>query len=290
MYKLRTRKPLFLALIPIFTLVLVLLFCLPHFTNRKNSNLKTTPKIHIEKHNLRLQLAHSTCEGTRYPQLCVSTLSSFPNLTTKSLTHIISSLINYTLHEVKSSSSNCTGLRNKLRNLHPLENRALDDCIKLFDDTVDELNITMINLSNTKMKSKHKLQTLLSAAMTNLYTCLDGFAYTEGNVRHKIQDRLLHISHHVSNSLAMLKKVPVVRGLQVKKASESDQNMFPEYGNMMKSGFPSWVSSKERKLLETNVSETRFDIVVAKDGSGNFTTIGEALAAAPNSSTTRHVH
>ncbi|KAJ0927790.1 putative pectinesterase [Helianthus annuus] len=34
---------------------------------------------------------------------------------------------------------------------------------------------------------------------------------------------------------------------------------------------------------------TTYDLVVAKDGSGNFTTIGEALNAAPNSSATRFV-
>ncbi|KAF7823783.1 pectinesterase-like [Senna tora] len=41
-------------------------------------------------------------------------------------------------------------------------------------------------------------------------------------------------------------------------------------------------------ILMASFNETRFDFVVAKDGTGNFTTIGEAVAAAPNSSTTRH--
>lgn len=115
--------------------------------------------------------------------------------------------------------------------------------------------------------------------MTNLYTCLDGFAYCKGNVRNRIQDKLFEISHHVSNSLAMLKKVP-----GVKKPSKSEA--FPEYGKL-KDGFPLWVSPKERKLLQVVVNETKFNLVVAKDGTGNFTTIREAIVAAPNSSTTR---
>nr|KYP50987.1 putative pectinesterase/pectinesterase inhibitor 40 [Cajanus cajan] len=113
--------------------------------------------------------------------------------------------------------------------------------------------------------------------MTNLYTCLDGFAYSKGNVRDRIQEGLFQISHHVSNSLAMLKKVPGV---------SSPNEAFPEYGEAKK-GFPSWLSRKDRKLLQAAVNETNFDLVVAKDGTGNFTTIGEALAAAPNSTTTR---
>ncbi|KAI9111416.1 hypothetical protein K1719_017106 [Acacia pycnantha] len=78
----------------------------------------------------------------------------------------------------------------------------------------------------------------------------------------------------------MLKNVP---GLK-KKASKPE--IFPQYGNV-KNGFPSWLYSRERNLLESNVNETRFDLVVAKDGTGNFTTIGEAVNATPNSSTSR---
>lgn len=36
-------------------------------------------------------------------------------------------------------------------------------------------------------------------------------------------------------------------------------------------------------------NETKYDLVVAKDGSGNFTTIGDAVVAAPNMSKTRFV-
>ncbi|KAK7333731.1 hypothetical protein VNO80_30508 [Phaseolus coccineus] len=55
----------------------------------------------------------------------------------------------------------------------------------------------------------------------------------------------------------------------------------------MKYGFPSWVSPNDRKLFQAAVNEMKFDLVVAKDGSGNFTTIGATVVAAPNSSTTR---
>lgn len=197
---------------------------------------------------------------------------------------MISSMVNHTVNEVKASSYNCTGLKKHLKNLQPLEQRALDDCLHLFDDTVLELKTTISDLSKATIGSKrrHDLQTLLSGAMTNLYTCLDGFAYSKGNVRRRIEKKLIRISRHVSNALAMLKKVP-----QVKEKMSVNDEVFPEYGKM-KNGFPSWVSNKDRKLLQASVSETKFDLVVAKDGSGNFTTIGEAVNVAPNSSTTRY--
>ncbi|XP_019428700.1 PREDICTED: pectinesterase-like [Lupinus angustifolius] len=274
----------FRKIAPFLALVFVLFILGTHFTNTlKEPSPTQKHHIHFHKH---IQVAQSTCQGTLYPDLCVSTLATFPNLASKSVPQIISSVVNQTVYEVKSSSYNCSSLRKKLKNLKPLEQRALDDCLKLFDDTTVELKTAIAELSKTTIGSKryHDLQTLLSGAMTNLYTCLDGFAYTKGGknkVRGKIEKRLLKISHHVSNSLAMLKKVP-----GVKKSSKSE--VFPEYSKM-KEGFPSWVNSKGRKLLQASVSETKFNFVVAKDGTGNFTTIGEALAAAPNSSTTRFV-
>lgn len=251
--------------------ILLLLLC--SFTANATTTATTTP--------LHLQVANSTCEGTLYPHLCVSTLSSFPDLTSKTLPQTICTLVNHTISEVTHSSSNFTDLRKHLPALTTLERRALDDCLSLFDGTVSELRTTVADLSQASIGSKryHDSQTLLSAAMTNLYTCLDGFAYSKGKVRDRIQEGLFQISHHVSNSLAMLKKVPGV---------SSPNGAFPEYGEVKK-GFPSWLSRKDRKLLQAAVNETNFDLVVAKDGTGNFTTIGEALAAAPNSTTTRFV-
>ena len=62
--------------------------------------------------------------------------------------------------------------------------------------------------------------------------------------------------------------------------------MFEEYGAVVK-GFPKWISAKNRQLLKDNV--TMADLVVAKDGSGNFTTIMEAVNATADHSKARIV-
>ncbi|KAE8728816.1 Pectinesterase/pectinesterase inhibitor 18 [Hibiscus syriacus] len=51
-------------------------------------------------------------------------------------------------------------------------------------------------------------------------------------------------------------------------------------------GFPSWVSSKDRKMLQSLPNEINPNVVVAKDGSGRYKTLGEAVAAAPDKSKT----
>ncbi|KAJ0112469.1 hypothetical protein Patl1_00970 [Pistacia atlantica] len=280
MYSSRRRTKLLLTFLPFTTIVLLLFSAIT--TLKKTTKTTETPRLHVHRH---LQIAHSTCEGTLYPKLCVSTLSSLPDLASKSVHQLISATIYRTLYEIRASSSNCTGIRQKHKNLNALENRAITDCLELFDDTIAELTSALLDLSPKKTTSKHfhNMQTLFSGAMTNQYTCLDGFAYSIGNVRDAIKNNLYNISRHISNSLVMLKKVP---GFNMSLKSESE--VFQGYGRM-KRGFPTWLSSKDRKLLQTTVNGTKYDLIVAKDGTGNYTTIGDAVAAAPNSSTTRFV-
>ncbi|XP_031287979.1 pectinesterase-like [Pistacia vera] len=280
MYGSRRRTKLLLTFLPFTTIVLLLFSAIA--TLKKTTKTTETPRLHVHRH---LQIAHSTCEGTLYPKLCVSTLSSLPDLASKSVHQLISATIYRTLYEIRASSSNCTGIRQKHKNLNALENRAIIDCLELFDDTIAELTSALLDLSPKKTTSKHfhDMQTLFSGAMTNQYTCLDGFAYSIGNVRDAIKNNLYNISRHISNSLVMLKKVP---GFNMSLKSESE--VFQGYGRM-KRGFPTWLSSKDRKLLQTTVNGTKYDLIVAKDGTGNYTTIGDAVAAAPNSSTTRFV-
>lgn len=52
-------------------------------------------------------------------------------------------------------------------------------------------------------------------------------------------------------------------------------------------GFPSWLSAGDRRLLQA--STVTPNLVVAADGSGDFTSVSAAVAAAPESSSSRYV-
>ncbi|TKY71203.1 Pectinesterase 2.1 [Spatholobus suberectus] len=53
--------------------------------------------------------------------------------------------------------------------------------------------------------------------------------------------------------------------------------------------FPPWVTSKDRRFLESTAGDINANVVVAQDGSGNFTTVVQAVASAPNNSNTRFI-
>ncbi|MBA0548650.1 hypothetical protein Golob_019737, partial [Gossypium lobatum] len=268
----------FLLLFPISAFVLVLLSSAVIL----KKSPETTQIGHFHVHN-HLQRASSACDGTLYPELCVSTISVLPDLASKSLPELISATLNQTMHEVRLSSANITSIEKKLKSYNTLEEAAINDCLELFDNTMAELKVVRSGLGpkgSSVSENYHDLQTFLSAAMTNQQTCLDGFARSSGNVRSIIKKGLHNISHHVSNSLVMLNKVPGV--------NKSKPEAFPGYGRV-KNGFPTWLSRRDRKLLQASLNETKFDLIVAKDGTGNFTNITDAVSAAPNNSDTRFV-
>ncbi|CAN0885571.1 Probable pectinesterase/pectinesterase inhibitor 40 [Linum grandiflorum] len=292
-----------LALLPISLLLLLAAFLFlttpSHKYNTSTSKPTKHPQLHFYKH---LASINSACDGTLYPDLCVSTLlSSFsPTLTyssqSRSLPKLISATLNRTMSEVRSSSTDCSRIQRTRKIHNHIDRVAIADCLELLDDSMSEILISVSDLKHMKSIPKHynDMRTLLSAAITNQYTCLDGFAYsTEKKLRDEIKMNLYNISRHVSNSLVMMKKVPGVD--EVEKSSSGSEAARRLYssdefgGDVEKDGFPTWLSRKDRRLLQAPVNETKFDLVVAKDGTGNFTTISEAVAAAPNSSHTRFV-
>ncbi|XP_050236638.2 pectinesterase 2-like [Mercurialis annua] len=149
-------------------------------------------------------------------------------------------------------------LGTKCRNEH--EKAAWEDCLELYEATIQWLNQT-----TTSKCTKYDSQTWLSTALTNLETCRTGF------MELGVPDYVLplmsnNVSKLISNTLAM--------------------NHVPYEEPSYKGGFPTWVRPGDRKLLQATSPTAQANIVVAKDGSGNFMTIKDAVEAASKRSGT----
>ncbi|KAL6896610.1 hypothetical protein ACP4OV_007182 [Aristida adscensionis] len=235
------------------------------------------------------------CAGTLHRDVCVSTLAAVPNLAQKPLQDVISHVVARAADAVRASSENCSSYLRRPGGLRLRDRLALSDCLELFAHTLAQLGTAAAELSagnRTAEESIAGVQTVLSAAMTNQYTCLDGFAgpsaSEDGRVRPYIQGRIYHAAHLVSNSLAMLRRLPQRRRGRRPRGRAALE--LEGYGRVRR-GFPAWVSAGDRRLLQQQAAApaATANLVVAKDGSGNFTTVGEAVAAAPNNSETRFV-
>lgn len=110
----------------------------------------------------------------------------------------------------------------------------------------------------------------MSAALINQETCSDGFDGTSSIVKSLVSSGLSQVTSQVQSLLTQVHPVKSY-----------------EPSSTQKSHFPSWVKSKDRKLIQTNGVSA--DVVVAADGTGNFTNVMDAVLAAPDYSMKRYV-
>ncbi|RVW22275.1 Pectinesterase 2 [Vitis vinifera] len=151
---------------------------------------------------------------------------------------------------------NTLSLGSKCRNER--EKAAWNDCLELYEHTILKLNKTLD--PNTRC-TQVDAQTWLSTALTNLQTCQDGF------IELGVSDYLLpsmsnNVSKLISNTLS-INKVPYAE---------------PSY----KGGYPTWVKPGDRKLLQSSSLASQANIVVSKDGSGDYTTIEQQSLQHPS--------
>ncbi|KAL1331294.1 hypothetical protein AAHE18_12G174100 [Arachis hypogaea] len=204
------------------------------------------------------------CSQTPNPQPCEYFLSNNPNHFHKPIKHkgdFLKLSLQLAQERALIGHANTLSLHSKCHN--QVERVAWNDCVKLYQQTIHKLN----KILDPKTKcSKVDAQTWLSTALTNLETCQTGF-YELG-----VQDSLLPLMSH-NNLTKLLSNL-----LALNNNGESHQE--PSY----KDGFPTWVKPGDKKLLQASSPASQANVVVAKDGSGKYTTVMAAINAAPNSS------
>ncbi|KAJ0488473.1 putative pectinesterase [Helianthus annuus] len=253
-------------------------------------NSKTT---HTQSENIKASSAHaivkSSCSVTLHPDLCYSTLSSVPDMTEKVKTS--KDVIGLALNQTKARIQRNKLIINTLAartNLTKREKVALHDCQEMVNDTLEELDevIGFVKTYPTKKGIRRRVDdmiTFMSTTITNQETCIDGFSHGkhERDFRESFIDSEINALKMCSNSLALIKNMTdtdmadQVTMNKRKLMSEADEK------------WPKWLSVGDRRLLQSGTVTP--NVVVAADGSGDFTTISAAVAAAPNRSTTRYV-
>ncbi|KAL6323075.1 hypothetical protein AAG906_024645 [Vitis piasezkii] len=228
-------------------------------------------------------LIKNACTNTLYPSLCFTTLSSAPatSKNTTTLHHILEIAVNATVSSVMDSGSDIKALFT-YQDLNSQEKNALNDCMEMTDHAIDDLHAFPPSIGDPH-RLYTNLKTLLSAAMTNENTCIDGFtdleeadSESQKGLKGHLQSVLTPISGMISNCLAIIKYMETI-ALRDRKIMNT---------TMPRDEFPAWMTAIDRKLIEM-VPKIRPDIVVASDGSGHFSTIGEAISTAPNKSSNR---
>lgn len=171
------------------------------------------------------------------------------------------------VHDTIDLASNVNGRINDCK-----AQAALADCIELMDLSRDRLMDSMIGLGNLSAQAHFDVHSWLSSILTNHFTCMDGL---NGQARSVMEPMLNDLIARARTSLALMVAI---------EPPKTDDNV-----QIVNDGLPSWVSANDRRLLQLSANAIAANVVVAKDGSGKYKTVAEAIASAPDNSKTRYV-
>ncbi|XP_068304017.1 pectinesterase-like [Pyrus communis] len=255
-------------------------------SSKNNSDDETNEASHA--------IVKSSCSSTLYPELCFSTLALHPEAFKKvsSQKDVIELSLNITTTAVQHNFYTVEKLLKSGKNkLTKREKGALHDCLETIDETLDELHDAVEDLHeypNEKTLIQHAddLKTLISSAITNQETCLDGFSHDDADkkVRKFLLAGQVHVEKLCSNALTMIKNMTdtdIAYEMKTNVNRKLKEDVVDEHG------WPEWLSVADRQLLQS--SSVTPNVVVAADGSGNYKTVSAAVAAAPEKSSKRYV-
>lgn len=161
----------------------------------------------------------------------------------------------------------------------PKEKAAWADCVELYELALHHLNKT---ISPVTKHTNEDAQTWISSALTYYETCKDGFsdlALSNSPILPLVAND--DVSHLISNALAINKKNGVSNVTNDEPVLPAGFKKLQVHGGGEGGGWPSWLRPGDRKLLQqSNLLATWVNLVVAQDGSGDYTTVSEAVAAA----------
>ncbi|XP_059432158.1 probable pectinesterase/pectinesterase inhibitor 12 [Corylus avellana] len=208
----------------------------------------------------------SFCKTTPHPDVCFDSLklSISINISPNIITYLLQ-----TLQIAISESENLSNLFFNARHLSIIEKQrgTIQDCKELHQITLSYLQRSVSRISAANGRKLADARAYLSAALTNRNTCLEGLDSASGPLKPALVNSIIDTYKHVSNSLSILSRQGVRKGRT----------------NRRLMGFPTWMSRKDRRIFESAYDPSQV-LTVAADGTGNFTTITDAINFAPNNS------
>ncbi|KAH0726881.1 hypothetical protein KY284_002746 [Solanum tuberosum] len=226
----------------------------------------------------------SICQTTQYQTTCVESLEATGECSSDPK-DLIQMSFQVTIKKIKEAIDNSTFMQKLEKD--PRAKMALENCEMLALQAVNDLNRTHIKFESFEFNDlSHWIADLkiwLSGAITYQETCLDGFEDTTGEAGEKMKKALNVSMQLTSNALSMITEISDVF-TSLNAGSNRRRLLFddtPVLGHGIEL-LPDWIDVGRRRLLAVNMSnEIKPDVVVAKDGSGKYKFINDALKHIP---------
>ncbi|KAF8380465.1 hypothetical protein HHK36_027951 [Tetracentron sinense] len=154
----------------------------------------------------------ASCRTTRYPALCVQSLSVFATAIQRSSRQLAHTALSVSLSRARSATVFVSKMA-RIKGMKGREYEAVKDCVDNMGDSVDRLSRSLRELGHMGgaggqdfMWHISNVQTWVSAALTDESTCVDGFAgrAMDGRVKASIKGRVVNVAQVTSNALALV--------------------------------------------------------------------------------------
>ncbi|XP_071725297.1 probable pectinesterase/pectinesterase inhibitor 21 [Rutidosis leptorrhynchoides] len=219
------------------------------------------------------KMIKNLCQPTEYKKTCEDSLNSaHPNTTDpKELIRIAFKLA---MKSIDQAIENSTAIIKITED--PRAKDALNACKTLMNDSIFELKNSFDKMADFDLHDFEDLmedvQMWLTSSYTYQDTCLDQFENTTGESGEKMK-KILKTSMELTNNAFSM-----VDGLRSFVSSLNISSFSRRLIASENRSSPSWA---QRRLLQVNPATRKPDVIVAKDGTGKYTTINEALKDIP---------
>ncbi|KAJ8562441.1 hypothetical protein K7X08_011732 [Anisodus acutangulus] len=219
------------------------------------------------------------CAATDFSQSCGDVLSKVlqANASGAQPTDLLKATMSAAIDEIATGIDELGKINKDI----PEKTVAYDDCMALLADAKKDLNASIYMLDDAAITTA-ELNNKLSAALTYQDMCVDGYPEADQST---VQTALKKTEEHTINSLA------VASGLS---SSAQPNNNAKRRLLTTRLGVPAWINQGDRRMLEGEEESKDIksfaNITVAKDGSGNFSTVNEAVKAVPQSYEGRYTY
>ncbi|KAK1306299.1 hypothetical protein QJS10_CPA10g00830 [Acorus calamus] len=160
----------------------------------------------------------TSCSATRYPALCVESLSAYAPTIRHDPHHLAQAALSVSINHAMSAHAFVTRLA-RSKGVTSREAGAVRDCVENMSDSVDRLARSFKELAQAGRPGSRdfawrmsNVQTWVSAALTDESSCVDGFAGSSsravnGRLRNTVRVRVMNVARVTSNALALINQV-----------------------------------------------------------------------------------
>ncbi|XP_061373629.1 pectinesterase-like [Gastrolobium bilobum] len=259
---------------------------------RTNQNGEDTSKNDGKELSTHTKTVKAMCQDTDDQKLCIDTLSP---INASDPTEYVKTVVQTSMDSVIKAFNMSDRLTLENGKKDPSIKMALEDCKDLLQFAIDELEASSIVVrdSNVNNVNEHAadIKNWLGAVIAYQQSCLDGF---DTDAERKIQTQLQTGSLDEVGKLTAI-ALDIVSGItKILSAVDLNLNIKPASRRLLEvdqDGYPYWMNVGDRKLLSEmkKGGSVAPNAVVAKDGSGQYKTVLDAINAYPKTQKGRYV-